>query len=756
MKVCDTRDYQWKAVSFLASAIRDGHRKLGLSSPTGSGKTIMVVALLLKSRALLDGVVLATPSRPVLTNFHKNWRIRLVAPSFYGDRPPFPLEGDRDDMFVLLDSQHNKRKLFDDILRPGRVDFQWVALTTMQQLTRWGVGCMPPDLKGKLLILDEGHHAGSGDEDAVEDPQIGKFAQEWVARGGMVLWVTATPFRSDEKAVFPEDAKAFIWTIADHAADHHAPDQFKIQTNIIPDLGITSPSELGGSYGPQQTEDLDKAVAAMVYQWREDGYPKAVFVVPAGSSLNWAERLWVQIGNERPTTRVLDVVGMDTKKSTDLNEALRHEQQVEKYEDSRIDVILACRRFDEGTDWPLASHIYGWGIPESFRLILQRWGRTFRLKLGVIEGYPEAAINVAKIVFIIPQVKPELLKQFEADHHDHALLTACYMAKFEVARDIASDMRIRWEAHWIRRPNRDPLDHINSEQAWKVPVEVETKLRAAVIKFEAAHKARTGRVPTQGEILDHLSEGLSEAEEQALLYILAERLPSDQVDADEDFNIGLKNLGTLDVVKRSDIKEVFRALVTQFRDATFTDFTNKAAVRIYSQFTGAEATEVGRLLAGRQLIDIPDIEVLTRVVRPYRAKYGKSPDLLGGNVDVSDLLGTEATLFDVDKMLRKRGFDLARLMAAEHVIDGPPLDPQVLRKHLSGKPLPRLHPNDMSDAVGLRFALKSKNYDLKKYGLNESFIGLVLACEFGWRGLRPGTSLQEILRPPVQKEESVA
>jgi len=195
MEIRDTWEYQWKAVSFLAAALADGHRKLGLSSPTGSGKTLMVATLLLKSRALLDGVVLATPSRPVLGNFHKNWRVRLVAPPLY-DRPPFLLESDMNDMFVLLDTQHNKRRLFDDIVKPGRVDFQWVALTTMQQLTRWGVGCLPSDLKGKLLILDEGHHAGSGDEGAEDDPQIGKFAQEWVARGGAVLWVTATPFRS--------------------------------------------------------------------------------------------------------------------------------------------------------------------------------------------------------------------------------------------------------------------------------------------------------------------------------------------------------------------------------------------------------------------------------------------------------------------------------------------------------------------------------------------------------------------------------
>ena len=65
---------------------------------------------------------------------------------------------------------------------------------------------------------------------------------------------------------------------------------------------------------------------------------------------------------------------------------LAKEAEVKHYEDSKIDVLVSCARMDEGTDWvPKESHVYNVRVPASMILILQRWARASRSKLG-IEG----------------------------------------------------------------------------------------------------------------------------------------------------------------------------------------------------------------------------------------------------------------------------------------------------------------------------------------------------------------------------------
>ena len=393
------REYQWNAVVHLSRRVGAGDRRLGLSAPTGSGKTVILHAFMAKTRPLFTGVLVAAPSLATEAAFHKSVRVKYdagyaepghtrvrdfeVATSMF----VYPNKEDvakRDELATFLTPAGHERPFF---------------LTTHMQLTSWGTGVLPPDLSGKVLVLDEAHHAGTDAEAEQLNTEVGNFATAWYDRGGTVVYSTATPYRADELDVFPEGTDPYAWSIAEHAASGHAPTDFCPSTVAV-DVEAHSLPEFFGDAGGVGGADV--ACAAMVGRWVADGKPKAVFILPAGVAGRaeaWGKRLALALAAASPSVRVVNAVDSaspDEQAKVEFLAALAREADVERYADSTVDVFLACKRFDEGTDWPLCSHVYNWGVPSSFGLILQRWGRTFRCKKRYAD-YPEAHRACAQV-----------------------------------------------------------------------------------------------------------------------------------------------------------------------------------------------------------------------------------------------------------------------------------------------------------------------------------------------------------------------
>jgi hypothetical protein len=181
----------------------------------------------------------------------------------------------------------------------------------------------------------------------------------------------------------------------------------------------------------------------MVARWVADGRPKTVMNVPRVS--------WVRRADGRPgpllaellrvgvpRDRVLDLVGkLAPAAAREAAERLKSERGVRRFEDSAIDVVLSCARFDEGSDWPLCSHVYNAKIPRSSRLIIQRWGRASRPK-GRIAGYPEQWRDAQVLRFFAASLPGEVADAAWAEHRDMSLMLACYLEDFAVARRFAS------------------------------------------------------------------------------------------------------------------------------------------------------------------------------------------------------------------------------------------------------------------------------------------------------------------------------
>jgi hypothetical protein len=698
------RPYQIAAISRLSAYTAEGHRTLGLNMPTGSGKSVVLAALLAQLRAegRFRGAVVGVPSDAIELNFDRDVDITADPAHVVG----------REAMWLRLREGDDKRAELDALL--SGAGSAWAALTTHEQLRRESkAGTLDRDLAGCVLVLDEAHHAGTTEDGGVT--HIGDVAHAWTERGGTVLLATATPFRGDGASVFPDETKAFVWPIAEHSVSGYAPNDFQIETAILT-VEATTSRELAGETLPKAEAGGDSA-ERMVAKWVADGRPKAVFIVPAKGSLRWAARLAAAL--EAASARVVDAVGKGDEVKRRLSDALVHEQGVKRFEDSRVDVILACKRFDEGTDWALCSHVYNYGIPGSFGLTIQRWGRAFRSKAGV-EGYPAEHRETAKLTCFVPRVSAEVLDKFEKAHHDHALLLAVFMADFEVAREFVKVDRLRGYMPAGERPEQ--------EEAPRVSDTARVKVLAKLVRYEHDVVEATGTAPTVAE---------------ARAYLDALELPPDEQVAAEQVltswaTIGRKRRASVVAAKtvfgelvRDDARDRWDPVADDYEHHTLA--VADAVTAIYSGFTGRDAAEVAARLRGTT--EKPDLteEMIREAARKFFEEHGRWPTQKDG--DATRYFGFPETWASVNN-------------AAHTGIRG--LNAGTSLPSILGRTKAALEPVLMDACAAFRVEHgrwpTRKDGDATKYfGFPITWLAVDLACRTGGRGLSGQAPLRERL-----------
>jgi hypothetical protein len=478
----------------------------------------------------------------------------------------------------------------------------WFAATccyqTLQNALDLALSKGKVDLRGRLLSVDEGHHAG---KDATKLHQLIK---QWVELGGRVLLVTATPYRTDGKAVFQAEQPRHVRTIAEHAldTDHEGrslvPSRMWMCAERLAGYKATSGKELNGTACPAGIGG--RASLSLTRRWEKDGKPKTVIVVPQQKSRDWALRL--QKAFEKRGARVLNAVGVGAETQQRLREVLETEGSVSEFGKSQVDVILACKRFDEGTDWPLCSHIYVVGFPRSLPLTVQRWGRTFRPKHKITgHTHPEDAC----IVFFCPDPTGLNGSAMQA-HKQAALLTACHLHDFETAqqytrrlgigRVVGDAIRSRYDLKFVQRvvgalkateaeravAKKAIQEIVGSEEGLSVP-QVARRLGERGLK-------RTEYLAGLSQLLEDVSEGdLTKKEARALRYALN------------------KALGKTRNTKGGTVRLISKDLIEAFNEVldNYDDIKVKADQGILSMtglFTGESAKEIGEQLRQRMVV----------------------------------------------------------------------------------------------------------------------------------------------------------
>lgn len=475
-----------------------------LVSMMGSGKTLMLryAAEKLTREGLLRGVIVVVP----LNSIKEGWTESFSIEGEF-EVPPRRWLGDED--------LGRARKT--DILRAwlsAKNPFPFGLIMThgafnaaMKELRKEN---LPEDFfSGLLLIVDEAHHVAGvweveaapkeeraallteDDEDADEAPEVavehkrslheanvlGRSVEAWLGHGGVLEFATATPIRRAGRLPLPEDFTATVYrSMAQHVAEGMAPSKIDIRS-----FSFKSGTDWGSFVKTVDGRvlldaDIEASVEQVIRRWEADDQPPSIVLVPQGGSVRWATQFIEELKRRGvPEGAVVNAVGVKSDVVKYLRQVLRDEKRRIRDElPSTVRVIIACRRFDEGTDWPFCAHVYVVGWTRSIVRLLQWLGRCLRRK-NDLPGYPKNFIERAGITFFLPQVASDLWGRFFSEHREQALTVAMFMADHKTAtaflgqpyaisqmrgRSVSLDKKAVWAELC------DALS-MNYEQAWK-------------------------------------------------------------------------------------------------------------------------------------------------------------------------------------------------------------------------------------------------------------------------------------------------
>jgi hypothetical protein len=226
-----------------------------------------------------------------------------------------------------------------------------------------------------LLVVDEAHHS--------ESKVTAKVIDSFIAKGGRVMYVTATPFNANGvlKAVKDPCFEVIHRSLAEHMNAGMCP-KLEIDSLFIND-GVTSQTSLANIDYADDTR-VDAWAKAIADRYVKDECPKTLIIVPPTVSgredvttVSTTRHLIKALQCLLPGKTFLDCVGEDHGSHRISNAILAESKGKTDH-----DFIVACKRFDEGTDVKTICAVYNIGACND-RLAIQRLGRALRLKTGI-------------------------------------------------------------------------------------------------------------------------------------------------------------------------------------------------------------------------------------------------------------------------------------------------------------------------------------------------------------------------------------
>jgi hypothetical protein len=464
MKTRTLWDSQSAAISFILAEM-PFEQAIGVYGPTGWGKsTIARIALeILVRMPEFKHAILAVPQLQIEAAFAQSAEHWLFPKAEFDHTATPQLSIHLDKITALRDDALcGKEGLTTRLQNPSRLDSP-ITLTTHQALVTWGIEVLPADLTGYLIALDEAHRLE-------RRSKLAAFKREWKKRGGKILYLTATPFRSSGKLDIPDDIPCFHLTLAEHTfTGKYAPRNIRLAFQRSTTMNATDLRQLrGADLTATGLVKLKAMCGELVQVWRDKSSRKTVIIIPAGRSRRFAKALCKELALEiGDASRVFNAVGNDKDPEAALStkaaltKLLNAERLAERYEDSTVDVIVACARFNLGTDWPFCAHVINVGLPRSMNRILQRLGRALRNKL-FIKGYPDP--QEALMTFVVPTATVALWEAFDRQAKDHAFIVAALMADTDTGMAYIATLRSRLADAGRKRRNDPQKALVNADR----------------------------------------------------------------------------------------------------------------------------------------------------------------------------------------------------------------------------------------------------------------------------------------------------
>lgn len=302
-------------------------------------------------------------------------------------------------------------------------------------------------------------------------------------------------------------------------------------------------------------------------------------------------------GRKHPS--VLISVG-DSGSAIEFNGKEMTEIEYDKANNGHIyDIVIGCRKFDEGTDVSSASHIFMVGLPSSVRLFHQRTGRVLRDKKN-IEGYAEWVgtewVDKSKVVFFAPIGK----KTKEFDYKVGRQLLHCIFAaesyqEYCESLNASQNIRIAFEDKHKKAKTEATRAELEEVMALLGNIELNELKDYSSNEYNELVKESLNPDMTVGERIDMIkSSTMSDAERVIALNNIINHLPEDikeNIDWDAIVNsivksVKKKKVAGFDVPPTSAISDVFDDVLREFYSVKITTNTERAVQQVFSSLSG--------------------------------------------------------------------------------------------------------------------------------------------------------------------------
>ena len=612
MKHNTLRHYQLSHVNRILRQV-SSHNEAALVSCVGSGKTLTasVVGSEAMNRGIVNRVICATPFTTIAEEFKRytgtHWASNAQNNSQFTIRPIVEDEGVKHVADVV--------KCSDEFLVTTHA-----AMASKKALKAIDEA---EDLSGLLLMIDEAHHCFSSEgeeEDNGDGTLLGESAKKILAKGGKVLYITATPYRNyggTTNLIFdPNLCNPVVRTIGEQMREGLAP-SMHVEYMHVQDMTLTNAGQsvLFGDGVSTRIGDtqLRHALPIIREKWIADGCPKAILIIPAGNSEHTAKAVASYFTSQgfpedvatvrgRGTPNVLEAVGTDKQRIlaglTADKEACGH----------MFDLVIACRKFDEGTDVNTASHLYMIGLPSNVRLFHQRAGRVLRDKKG-IPGYDawfgSAWNNQSRVVFFAPAGKKTKEFDFKVGRQLlHCIFAAESYQEYCEALNFSQSIRIEFESEEVPEEDKSLVEDLMARLA-------DIELSAMKDQSSDEYELLVGSTLNPGEtVLDKVNQIKADAslsaEDKAKAYsLLLNHLPEGALGTIDVVAV-VKSLvakakakkfvkdeaaDTFDLTPSELICEEFEEILKRFNTAKVASTADDKAKSVYSEISGHDFQE---------------------------------------------------------------------------------------------------------------------------------------------------------------------
>ncbi len=494
------RPYQVAGVSAIISTEED----LLLERPTGSGKTVELVAG--AAKLLQTGKA----THVVITTSRVDIEDAFVQRTY--DRVEYPKESGSTRCHIEVPM---------NVIVPSRdvSDRSSLAIedyVSRENTTKTAIICQSQSFvkvklnrptSGMVLLVDEAHHA--------QAPQFSKVLERWRELGGRVVFATATPYRADGKPVLTKSMTHEAWTMVEHMESGYCPKRVMSEMMSI-GPGPVSFKRLFGEE-PPDTEVFEEMFTLMANDWSSEPEGKRHKLVVRVPPMEGGSHQAVEMGLQafkKAGARVFDATGIGSKKAENLSQLLK-EEKTKTYDKSEVDVIIGIQRVAEGMDWIHCSAVYTYGLPGSKGLAVQLLGRAMRMKDST---HPFA--NESKFSCYVETAGGKTLEDMKQAHSREAMLMCCMMSDLDTRQEWAvtravlrgvSKRKSPEEAKLVQTQMRLTLGEdakqlararlLLSQGLWVKERSVERavlELQVAGFEGEIARRAVLGHLSTQG------------------------------------------------------------------------------------------------------------------------------------------------------------------------------------------------------------------------------------------------------------------